>query len=284
MKKYLLLFFAELIFTIAHAQPAFEPLLALTKYERAVKGEVEADIEIIAETGNISIHFNAPVFLKYNLNDIRMFSAAPLKYLGLFKESTPDLTLLAEGYYTDRQSNRVEAGLLHAQTRSVAIEGETKVESTVTGKCENNLQIYFHIPNFKAQVKSGKTDLNYQLEISCPGTSYVQENVHGTIKIGDMAITEGLVLDVGIPKPLPDLEDIPDNAFIGTEKRENFMLEYFKNLPSIKVCEINAFLMMPSGKPTFDFSGNFAWRSHKYKVIYKGKITLDGSTVKDVNN
>ncbi len=284
MKGTLLLLIMACLFTgFAYSQTNYEPFLNLSQYERSVRGEAEIEIKIIAEAGNQTIYLKAPVFLDYNLNDIRMFSLAPLKYLELFKKSVPDLTLLLHGYRTNGNNNSLDAGLMYAKTHAVSFEEGNEAESEINGYCENNLEICFHIPDFEELVKSGKKDLKYQLEISCASTSHTQKDVQGRVKFDGISITDGLTLDVNLSKPLPDLDDIPEGAFVNSKAQERFRLEYFKNLPAVDITALNQFLMTPAGKKTFEFSGMYAWKSNKYQVNYSGKITLDGTSVVDVN-
>ena len=265
----------------AQAQQKFEPQLNLTKDERTISVYVEADLESVTETGKVSTHLKAPVFLNYNINNIRLFSAEPLTYTGLFKKSIPDLTMLVKGYFTESNNNRLEAGLMYAEIYSESYEDGIKAESVISGYCENNLEIYFHVPDFEQQINEGKRDLKYQLEITCKGTSNVQKDVHGKVQFAGMTITDGLKLDVRIQKPSVQLEDVPLNITTGTSAWEEFIHEYFRNLPAIDVNDINEFLMNPAAQRTFPFYGYYEWKSHKYRMNYSGKITLDGTTVRD---
>lgn len=267
----------------AHAQQNYEPILSLTSYERVIGGEIELNVKTLSEESNETLYIKAPVFLSYNLNDLRFFSAAPLKFIDMFKETPPYLALTLMGYYSDNRSNRVEAGLMYAESHSTSIVEGRKAEMDVAGYCENNLEIAFNIPTFEKQVRSGKNDLKYQMTITCKSTKNTQKDVRGKVKIGDIQLTNDVSLDVVMLEPSVDPDDFPDSEDVNSSSMEKFRIETFKNLPTVNATEINQFLMNPKGKKTFEFSGMYEWKSIPHNVTYTGTLVLDGTRVIDLS-
>lgn len=276
IRKLIQTVFAVFLSVWANAQQKYEEETLLTEWERSMKGEIIADIQFDTPNGIAKYHVKAPLFLDYNLNDLRFFAANPQKYI----TKAYQLNLVMKGYFVDLENTVHDAGMMYAEEFVKGEDGGVTTEKRAKGYCNNGMAVRFEVLDFEKSVKENRKDLKYTIFITCEGTRTEQKNVTGYVRFGDTTITDGVELEVDLPEGAVDIEGLTEEIARDREKMEAFNNKKLISLPSVDLNRLNGFLINPQGEFVFDFSGTLIEKCIGSKSYYSGAIRLDGDSVR----
>ena len=182
-----LLAFTFLITTqITEAQNNYEPIHSPTGYDYIIKGELELKITNAIdfksenknkEEGTYTI--KSPVFLAFNLNDLKFFKAQPKEFVGYVEDQyIPSVGWFATGSLMDIGSGYGEAeNWMWVDEHVKWWEDGKLTEIKAHGEIEPDIKVVFSIPIYSEKYKAGLGNLQFRIAMKISGNADTQRNV-----------------------------------------------------------------------------------------------------------
>lgn len=173
-------------FCYLKAQSGYKPIHSPTGYDYIIKGELE--LKIInaidfknenknKEEGTYTI--KSPVFLAFNLNDLKFFKAQPKEFIGYVEdEYIPSVGWFATGSLMDIGSMYGEAeNRMWIEEHVKWWEDGKLTEIKAHGEIEPDIKVVFSIPGYSEKYKAGLGNLQFRIALKISGNADTQRNV-----------------------------------------------------------------------------------------------------------
>ncbi len=185
MKKFilsgLLLFSA---FCYLKAQNGYEPIHGSTGYDYIIRGELELKLtnSIDFKNGNKeegTYTIKSPVFLAFNLNDLKFFKAQPKEFVGYVEDQyIPSAGWFATGSLMDIGSVYGEAeNRMWVDEHIKWWEDGKLTEIKAHGEIEPDIKVVFSIPDYSEKYRAGLNNLQFRIAMKISGNADIQQNV-----------------------------------------------------------------------------------------------------------
>jgi len=185
MKKLILsafLFLSALCYL--KAQSSYEPIHSPSDYIYIIKGELELKITNAIDFKNGTREegvytIKSPVFLAFNLNDLKFFKAQPKEFVGYVEDQyIPSVGWFATGSLMDIGKEYWEAGNRMWVDEHVKWWEDGKLtEIKAHGEMNSETKVVFSIPGYTEKYKAGLGNLQFRIAMKISGSADTQRNV-----------------------------------------------------------------------------------------------------------
>lgn len=184
--NYLYIFLFLTTFQLANAQNNYEPIHSPSGYDYIIKGELELKIANAIDFKNENKNkeegiytIKSPVFLAFNLNDLKFFKAQPKEFIDYVENqyvassgwfATGSLMDIGNGYGEGTSWMRVDEHVKWWENGELT-------EIKAHGEIDSDIKIAFSIPDYPEKYMSGLDKLQFRIAVKISGSADTQRNV-----------------------------------------------------------------------------------------------------------
>lgn len=168
---------------LAEAQSNYEPIHSPSGHDYIIKGELELkltnSIDFKNGTKEEGIYtIKSPVFLAFNLNDLKFFKALPNEFVGYVEDQyIPSSGWFVTGSLMDIGSNYGETeNWMWVDEHVKWWEDGTLTEIKARGEIDSEIKVVFSIPDYPEKYKAGLDKLQFRIAMKISGSD-TQRNV-----------------------------------------------------------------------------------------------------------
>ena len=169
-------------FQFANAQSNYEPIHSPSGCDYIVKGELEIKITNAIDFKNENKNkeegtytIKSPVFLAFNLNDLKFFKAQPKEFVGYVEDQyIPSVGWFATGSLMDIGSGYGEAeNWMWVDEHVKWWEDGKLTEIKAHGEINSDIKVGFSIPDYSEKYKAGLGNLQFRIAMKIILEHYV---------------------------------------------------------------------------------------------------------------
>lgn len=173
-------------FYYSNAQNGYEPIHGPTGYDYVIKGELALKITNAIDFKNENKNkeegtytIKSPVFLAFNLNDLKFFKAQPKEFVGYVEDQyIPSVGWFATGSLMDIGSGYGEAeNWMWVDEHVKWWEDGKLTEIKAHGEINSDIKVGFSIPDYSEKYKAGLGNLQFRIAMKISGNADTQRNV-----------------------------------------------------------------------------------------------------------
>jgi len=265
---------------LINAQNGYEPIHSPSGSDYIIKGELELKITNAIDFKNESKNkeegtytIKSPVFLAFNLNDLKFFKAQPKEFVGYVEDQyIPSVGWFATGSLMDIGSSYGEAeNRMWVDEHLKWWEDGKLTEIKAHGEIDPDIKAVFSIPDYSQKYKVGLGNLQFRIAMKISANADTQRNV--TVEYDSRKQQESgtVLMDEA---SLKELEKADPSAVAGIKEGLKLMQESAGSHPSGLFVKVGCGIFYGADLVNAEMANNLvaADAFNKEKLAFEGQF------------